>query len=68
MSGIHYLGHIDGLIYAYYTAELNVSAEKRENPGYRNPQLAELADTIVRRLEEEADHYRRYAARWRGEH
>ena len=67
MSGIHYLGHIDRLIYDYYTVDLTISSDDRENPEYRNPSLAELADTIVRRLEEEADFYRRYAARWRGE-
>jgi hypothetical protein len=68
VSGIHYFGHIDRLLYEYYTAELAISNEDREKPGYRNPQLTELADTVVRLLEEEADHYRRYAARWRGEH
>ncbi|MGW5740769.1 hypothetical protein [Amycolatopsis sp. NPDC003861] len=67
MSGIHYFGHIDRLLYEYYTAELAIPASDQENPGYRNPQLAELADTVVRLLEQEADHYRTYAARWRGE-
>jgi hypothetical protein len=64
---MRYLTHIDRLLYEYYTADLNVSNEQRENPDYRNSQLAELADTVVRLLEEEVDHYRRYAARWRGE-
>jgi hypothetical protein len=67
VSGIHYFGHIDRTLYEYYTAELAIPADDRENPDYRNPQLAELADTVVRLLEEEADHYRHYAARWRGE-
>ncbi|MEU0794827.1 hypothetical protein ABZ342_32595 [Amycolatopsis sp. NPDC005961] len=68
MSGIHYFGHIDRLLYEYYTAELAIPSSEREKPGYRNPQMAELADTVVRLLEQEADHYRHYAARWRGEH
>lgn len=67
MNGINYLGHIDRLIYEYYTIDLTISAEDRENPDYRNPQLAELADTIVRLLEEEVDFHRRHATRWRGE-
>jgi hypothetical protein len=67
MSGIHYFGHIDSLLYEYYTAELAIPSGEREKASYRNPRLAELADTVVRLLEQEADHYRSYAARWRGE-
>lgn len=67
MSGIHYFGHIDSLLHEYYTAELAIPGNEREKAGYRNPRLAELADTVVRLLEQEADHYRHYAARWRGE-
>ena len=67
MMPMRYLTHIDRLLYEYYTAELAIPDGEQEKSGYQNPQLAEMADTIVSLLEEEVDHYRHYAARWRGE-
>ncbi len=64
---MRYLTYIDRLIYEYYTTDLSISDTDRESPTFRSARLAELADDIVVRLEQEADHYRAHARRWRGE-
>ncbi|RSN27497.1 hypothetical protein DL990_30445 [Amycolatopsis sp. WAC 01416] len=64
MSNLDFLSNINGLMSEYY--QLWQKLDNRvDGERFRSTSLADLADQIAARLEEEADHYRSQATRWR---